>query len=137
MMLEVSAVDHIYVAVTDLQRSIAFYDPLMKVLGFRKGTKPIAGEEHVHYFNRITQYSLRPARGARSHDPYSPGLHHLCFRMPTREQIDAAAREIRALGIEVSEPQLCSCTRDTGCASSCAITGTSSPSSRTRSRKPG
>jgi glyoxylase I family protein len=106
MTLEVTAVDHIYVAVTDLARSIAFYDPLMRVLGFRKGTKPIAGEQHVHYFNRVTQYSLRPARGNRAHDPYSAGLHHLCFRLPSREQVDAAAREIRGLGIEVSEPRL-------------------------------
>jgi glyoxylase I family protein len=106
MTLEVTAIDHIYVAVTDLPRSIAFYDPLMKALGFRKGTKPIAGEQHVHYFNRVTQYSLRPARGSRTHDPYSPGLHHLCLRLPSREQVDAAVREIRALGIVVSEPQL-------------------------------
>jgi catechol 2,3-dioxygenase-like lactoylglutathione lyase family enzyme len=106
MTLEVTAVDHIYVAVSDLSRAVAFYDPLMKLLGFRKGTKPIAGEPHVHYFNRVTQYSLRPARGARGHDPYSPGLHHLCFRLPDREQVDMAAREIRGLGIEVSEPRL-------------------------------
>jgi glyoxylase I family protein len=105
MTLEVTAIDHIYVAVTDLPRAIAFYDPLMKMLGFRKGTKPIAGEQHVHYFNRVTQYSLRPSRGSRTHDPYSPGLHHLCFRLPSREQVDVAARELRALGIAASEPQ--------------------------------
>jgi predicted lactoylglutathione lyase len=28
------------------------------------------------------------------------------LRLPSREQVDAAVREIRALGIEVSEPQL-------------------------------
>ena len=131
MTLEVTAVDHLYIAVSDLARAIAFYDPLMKTLGFRKGTKPIAGEQHVHYFNRVTQYSLRPARGGAVHDPYSPGLHHLCFRLPSREQVDVAAREIRALGIDVSVP------RCAGCVSWCAITGTSSRSSRTRSRRPG
>src|SRR5262245_66401551 len=42
MALEVSGVDHIYVAVSDLVRSVAFYDPVMRLLGFRKGTKTIA-----------------------------------------------------------------------------------------------
>jgi glyoxylase I family protein len=106
MEIEVSAVDHIYVAVSDLSRSIAFYDPVMKLLGFRKGSTPIAGEPHVHYFNRITQYTLRPAHRVAAYDPYSPGLHHLCLRVPTRECIDLAAREIRAFGVEVSEPRL-------------------------------
>lgn len=105
MDIEVTAVDHIYVTVSDLSRSIAFYDGVMKVLGFRKGTMPIAGEPHAHYFNRITQYTLRPARNVdAAHDPYSPGLHHLCLRVPTREALDAAVRELRASGVEVSDP---------------------------------
>ena len=32
MIIEVSAVDHIYVTVSDLERSIAFYDPVMKLI---------------------------------------------------------------------------------------------------------
>jgi glyoxylase I family protein len=107
MSIEVSAVDHIYVTVPDLERSVAFYDPVMKLLGFRKGTKPIAGEPHVHYFNPVTQYTLRPARAAHAaHDPYRPGLHHVCFRVHTREHVDAAARGLQRLGIEASQPRL-------------------------------
>ena len=107
MNVEVSAVDHIYVAVTDLGRSVAFYDPVMKLLGFRKGTTSIGGEPHVHYFNPVTQYTLRPAKRPRAlHDPYSPGLHHVCFRVETADQVDAAAREIRDLGIDIAEPRL-------------------------------
>ena len=106
--LDVTAVDHIYVAVADLDRSIAFYDPVMRLLGFRKGTKPIGGERHVHYFNRVTQYTLRPAHGTRtSHDPYRAGaVHHICFRVGTRQDVDAAARDLRDLGVEASEPRL-------------------------------
>ena len=32
MPLEVTAIDHIYVAVRDLERSVTFYDPVMKFL---------------------------------------------------------------------------------------------------------
>jgi glyoxylase I family protein len=105
--LEVTALDHLYIAVADLARSEAFYDRVMRLLGFKKGTAPIAGEPHVHYFNRIMQYSLRPARdGAGGHDPYRPGLHHVCFRVASRADVDDAARRLAALGIAVSEPRL-------------------------------
>jgi len=44
----------------------------------------------VHYYNREFGFTLRPARaGTRPHEPYSPGLHHLCFRARAREDVDA------------------------------------------------
>jgi catechol 2,3-dioxygenase-like lactoylglutathione lyase family enzyme len=104
--VDVTALDHLYVAVRDLARSEAFYDPVMRLLGFRKGTFPIAGERHLHYFNRVLQYSLRPARTDAAHDPYRPGLHHVCFRVATRDAVDAAARGLRALGVAVEVPRL-------------------------------
>ena len=106
--LEVTSVDHLYVAVSDLRKSEAFYDAVMRLLGFRKGTTPIGGEPHVHYFNKVTQYSLRPARAAvaGTHDPYRPGLHHLCFRVASRADVDAAASRLAALGVDASEPRL-------------------------------
>jgi len=107
MTIEVTAVDHIYVAVSDIDRSERFYDAVMKLLGFRKGTKAINNERHLHYFNRVTQYTIRPARaGAPAHDPYSPGLHHLCFRVPAPADVDAAARALRELGVAASAPKL-------------------------------
>ena len=106
MAIQVGGIDHLYVAVSDLPHSIAFYDPVMRLLGFRKGTKAIAGEPHVHYFTPEVQYSLRPARTPVVHDPYTPGLHHLCFRVATNAEVDEAARELRALGIAATEPAL-------------------------------
>src|SRR5262245_39598395 len=79
----------------------------MRLLGFRKGTTPIAGERHLHYFNPVTQYTIRAARtSSREHDPYSPGLHHLCFRVPGRSEVDEAARGLRALGVDCTPPAL-------------------------------
>lgn len=103
----VLAVDHLYLTVTDLESSQRFYDPLMEYLGFKKGVRPIGGDPHVHYFNPVTQISLRPARGdgaSSRHDPYAPGLHHLCLQLADRAAIDAAARYLATLGIDVSEP---------------------------------
>jgi glyoxylase I family protein len=104
MPVEVGGIDHIYIAVSDLARAIAFYDPVMRALGFRKGTKAIAGDPHAHYFNRETQYTIRPAKRPAPHDSYAPGLHHLCFQVPANADVDLAVRELRALGVEATEP---------------------------------
>lgn len=106
MPIEVTALDHLYLTVRDLAASEAFYDPVMRLLDFRKGTTPIGGDPHVHYFNRVLQISLRPAHSKRAHDPYAPGLHHLCLRVATRADVDAVARALRTGGIEATEPAL-------------------------------
>ena len=105
MKIEVIALDHIYVAVRDLRVSEAFYDPVMRLLDFRKGTAPVAGEPHLHYFNRVLQYTLRPARSPARHDPYVAGLHHVCLRVQSRGEVDAAAQNLRALGVSATEPR--------------------------------
>lgn len=105
MPFEVTGVDHVYVAVTDMARAEAFYDGVMQLLGFRKGTTPINDERHLHYFNQVTQYTIRPA-GAGGHDPYRPGLHHLCFRVASQAAVDGVARGLRSLGIAATEPGL-------------------------------
>ncbi|CAN5446036.1 MAG: VOC family protein [Rubrobacteraceae bacterium] len=105
MSVEVAGLDHIFITVEDLARSEEFYDRLMKVLGFRKSGGSMGGDPHIHYYNRQFGYSLRPARSDAAHDPYAPGLHHLCFRVSDEEAVDRAASELRAVGIETTEPR--------------------------------
>lgn len=102
---ELAGVDHIYLAVGDFDRSRLFYDRAMRALGFKKGTFPIAGDPHCHYFNRNLQISIRPARRGK-HDPYAPGLHHLCLRVAGKAEVDEVARRLRALRIQVEGPRL-------------------------------
>lgn len=104
--LEVLGLDHLYLSVADLPRSERFYDPVMRQLGFRKGDKPIAGEPHVHYFNRVLQLTIRPAKTASRHDPRAPGLHHVCFQLATAADVDAAAAALRKLGVDATDPHL-------------------------------
>jgi glyoxylase I family protein len=107
MEFEVIGIDHLYISVRDLQRSERFYDPVMQALGFRKGTRAIAGEPHAHYFNRVMQYSLRPARSGEAADAYRVGaLHHLCFQVRDARAVDEAHQRLRTLGVEATEPKL-------------------------------
>jgi glyoxylase I family protein len=106
MSVEVIGIDHIFVAVSDPRRSEVFYDRVMGVLGFRKGDGAIGGDPHLFYYNRQFVYSLRPAaEGAPDHDPYAPGLHHLCFRVVEEAAVDRAARELGEAGVETTEPR--------------------------------
>jgi catechol 2,3-dioxygenase-like lactoylglutathione lyase family enzyme len=106
-MTEVLGIDHLYIAVSDLARSEAFYDRVMlQALGFRKNRFSIGGDPHVQYFNRHFGYVLRPARVQSKHDPYAPGLHHFCLRVDSAADVAAVARELRAAGIDASEARL-------------------------------
>ena len=97
-------IDHIYLSVTDFDRSVAFYDQVMAALGLHKGDKAIAGEAHAHYVAPTFQLTLRPAHSDRQHDPYAPGLHHLCFQAASAEAVDECYRILVELGFAPTEP---------------------------------
>ena len=67
MAVEVIGIDHVFVAVRDLEISGEFYDRVMGVLGFRKRATSLGGDPHLHYYNRHVAFSLRPARKGTGH----------------------------------------------------------------------
>jgi catechol 2,3-dioxygenase-like lactoylglutathione lyase family enzyme len=103
--MEIIGLDHVYLAVSDFARSENFYDGVMRALGFFKGDRAIAGERHAHYFNRALQISIRPTRAPGPHNPYAPGLHHLCLQAPDRQAVDDGHAALVALGVEPTPPQ--------------------------------
>jgi catechol 2,3-dioxygenase-like lactoylglutathione lyase family enzyme len=105
-MTEVLGIDHIYIAVSDMATSEAFYDRVLRdVLGFRKQPFELAGDPHVQYFNRHFSFVLRPARDMRPHDAYAPGLHHLCLRVDSRADVQTVARDLQAAGIAAMDAE--------------------------------
>jgi len=104
---EIIGIDHVYIAVSDLERSEVFYDRvLLEALGFRKSKFTLGGDPHVQYFNRHFGYVLRPSRAPTAHNAYSPGLHHFCFRVDSAAEVIAVAAQLRRAGIEASEAAL-------------------------------
>jgi catechol 2,3-dioxygenase-like lactoylglutathione lyase family enzyme len=98
--VDVTGIDHIYVAVTDMARAEVFYDRVMlSVLSHRKNTFSIHGDPHIQYYNRHFGFVLRPARSDRTHDSYSAGLHHFCLRVESIEDVQRAAKALAAQGI--------------------------------------
>jgi catechol 2,3-dioxygenase-like lactoylglutathione lyase family enzyme len=105
-------VDHLDLVVTDLERSLEFYNGLLEPLGFVRNSE-IEGErgERVVYIGGSggASVSLREAQSdahATPYDRYAVGIHHLCFGAPSREVVDERAQWLRDQGAEIeSEPR--------------------------------
>ena len=102
--VEVVGLDHLYLTVADMARSAPFYDTVFGLLDFRKMDAAIAGDPHCHYFNRVMQISIRPAKTATAHDPYAPGLHHICLQVADKAALDRFHALAIANGIAATAP---------------------------------
>jgi catechol 2,3-dioxygenase-like lactoylglutathione lyase family enzyme len=106
-MTEVTGIDHIYIAVSDLKASESFYDRVLRdTLGFRKNSFVLMADPHIQYFNRHFGFVLRPARSPVRHDPYAPGLHHFCLRVDSPAEVHTAATRLCSVGIDATEARL-------------------------------
>ena len=93
-----SAIDHLDLVVTSLERSLAFYRGLLLPLGYVRVSE-IEGErgERVVYLGRagdVGSVSLRQAQSdahAVPYDRYGVGLHHLAFSAASRATVDERA----------------------------------------------
>lgn len=113
--LSVGPVHHIRMAVTDVERSKAFYT---EVLGFEVAvdSPPPPGDEHhddvvdslqggVILSHQGMFFGLRPvdderAQAADRFDPLRVGLDHLSFAVTARADLDAASRLLDERGID-------------------------------------
>jgi len=91
----VSAIDHLDLVVTSLERSLAFYRGLLMPLGYVRVSE-IEGErgERVLYLGRVGGMGSVSLREAQSdahplpYDRYAVGLHHLAFSAASRATVD-------------------------------------------------
>ncbi len=103
-----SAIDHLDLVVTSLERSLAFYRGLLEPLGYVRLSE-IAGErgERVLYLGRIGGMGSVSLREAQSdahdvpYDRYAVGLHHLAFSASSRGAVDERAAWLREQHVEI------------------------------------
>lgn len=101
-------VDHLDLVVSNLDRSLAFYQELLRPLGYTRLSE-IEGErgEPVFYVGREGGMGSVSLRERRSHsretpyDRYDLGIHHLAFAAESREAVDERADWLRAQGVEI------------------------------------
>lgn len=109
--MSVRPVDHLDLVVSDLERSLAFYNGLLEPLGFVRN-REIVGErgERVVYIGgsggaSVSLREAQPEAHPIPYDRYAVGIHHLCFGAASREAVDERAAWLRERGAEIeSEP---------------------------------
>ncbi len=91
-------INHISLTVGDLDRSFAFYDPLMRFLGYQVSER---GPDYREWLGPAGWFILRQMRNDVPHDRYARGLHHLAWSADSREQVDAFHRLLVAQGATI------------------------------------
>jgi len=99
----VGTIHHVDITVADMARSTEVYERVLPLMGLRR--VPNCDSNPV-WAGTYGEVGLQPARTGpgRSHDRYSPGLHHLAFAAPTREAVDGLFLELDRLGVRVLDP---------------------------------
>jgi catechol 2,3-dioxygenase-like lactoylglutathione lyase family enzyme len=94
---------HIDITVSDLGRSTEFYGRVLLLMGFRRMADVPEGPIWAGTRLEIGLVQARPA-SIRTHDRYSPGLHHFAFGAPDRAAVDQVHQELQALGVTILDP---------------------------------
>ena len=106
MAVEINGVAHTFITAGDFERSVAFYRQLLPFLGL----KEVADSPDTYYCvgGRTGVGIRRPApehAGARF-EQFRVGLHHLCFRLREREDVDQVHAFLVGIGaVIVHAPQ--------------------------------
>jgi glyoxylase I family protein len=103
-------IQHIDLAVADVERSLAFYRELLGPLGLKEEVRfpTYRKTEEVVYLTFADRsegawLGLRPADGGQ-HVYYDVGVEHIAFEVETRDEVDEAHRRCEKAGGRVHHP---------------------------------
>ena len=87
-MVQVTGIDHIVIRVSDFKKSKAFYDRLLKFMGFK-----VLGEysDAMGWSNGITRYWIQKVDTKYKktrHQVGAIGFHHYAFELAERNDVD-------------------------------------------------
>jgi glyoxylase I family protein len=104
--MTLEAIDHVDLVVSSLERSVPFYEGLLRPLGYVDAGEIVGEEgERVVYLNRHDSDGAVGLRQRHSGldvaDRYAIGLHHLAFSVVNREVVEEIAAWARGAGAEI------------------------------------
>ena len=97
-MIEVNGMAHVILTVSQWEKARAFYAELLPFLGM---TKVYDGNNFLYHVGGRTAVGIQRCAAEYESERFAPsrvGLHHLCLRARSREDVDAAAIKVRGMG---------------------------------------
>jgi catechol 2,3-dioxygenase-like lactoylglutathione lyase family enzyme len=101
--MKLGAIHHIALSVSDMKRSEAFYNRLLRLMGYEQGEKT---EQLILWTSSHSAITISPTNPQSNQkcDRYSPGLHHLAFSADSREDIDKLYQELIQQQVTILDP---------------------------------
>ena len=96
--MEINGVAHVILTVRSVERSREFYVALLEHFGL---TRVVDRPDYVYYVGGRTAVGLRPAAPEHEEalfDQTRSGLHHVCFRARSREDVDSVHALLQRIG---------------------------------------
>ncbi len=104
-MIEINGVAHVFMTVSDVNRSTPFYERLLQFCGLKTVMK---AEGQIYYaVGGRTGVGIEQADPAHGKDRFVQGrvgLHHLCLRVRERADVDRVYQELLAMGATIVHP---------------------------------
>ena len=103
------SISHIALAVSDVERSTAFYDKVFAFIGFKRVEVPEATQQAMKtrlqaWVGQGYSISIRPSKGdfaRRLHDRNAPGFNHLAFSAKDRSDIEKLHDLLKEMGATI------------------------------------
>jgi len=98
-------VHHVVLTVRDPAQSFPLYDAVLTALGYRlerENERGFGWELETPSGSHSIDLTRASGDGAkRLHDRYSPGLHHLAWKVDSREEVDRMYQRILSVGATI------------------------------------
>ena len=97
-MIEVNGMAHVILTVSQWEKARAFYGELLPFLGLKK---VYDGNNFLYHVGGRTAVGIQRCAEEHGKERFVAnrvGLHHLCLRARSREDVDKAAAKLRAMG---------------------------------------
>jgi catechol 2,3-dioxygenase-like lactoylglutathione lyase family enzyme len=100
--MEINGIAHIIITVSRFDECVAFYRRLLPFLGMNR----IVHDRQDYFYCIGGRTGFGVMRAAEHHcresfDQKRPGLHHICFRARSREDVDAVSKLASELGARI------------------------------------
>ena len=97
-MIEINGAAHVILTVSQWEKAHAFYSELLPFLGLKK---VYDGNNFLYHVGGRTALGIQRSAPEYEGERFIQnrvGLHHMCFRARTREDVDKAAEKLRQMG---------------------------------------